>query len=230
MTWNFSLRGGYSWKFWTGEEDYRWEHVRKWPVLNTVWGWMLFDLTFICCYQMLLLLLISIPIAECVNRGPLTAYDIVLFVAFLAMLMMETVADWQQYTFQTEKYALKAKSADLAYPFSLGFRVSGLFSATRHPNYFAEQSMWVIIFLFTLGLPTQTPAIFSTPFRWSWIGCALLILLFQGSSDLSEGITSKKYPLYTKYQSLVPRFIPNPAMIFQSSRADLYKKMQSKTL
>jgi len=28
LTFNFGRRGGYSWKFWTGEEDYRWEILR----------------------------------------------------------------------------------------------------------------------------------------------------------------------------------------------------------
>ena len=29
LTYNFARRGGYSWKFWTGEEDYRWSLLRK---------------------------------------------------------------------------------------------------------------------------------------------------------------------------------------------------------
>jgi len=29
LTYNFSRRGGYSWKFWEGEEDYRWAILRK---------------------------------------------------------------------------------------------------------------------------------------------------------------------------------------------------------
>ncbi|XP_023320370.1 uncharacterized protein C594.04c, partial [Eurytemora carolleeae] len=51
LTYNFSRRGGYSWPPWTGEEDYRWEHLRKWPVLNTRIGWFLFNLFFISIYQ-----------------------------------------------------------------------------------------------------------------------------------------------------------------------------------
>ena len=31
LTYNFGRRGGYSWKFWTGEEDYRWELLRAKP-------------------------------------------------------------------------------------------------------------------------------------------------------------------------------------------------------
>jgi steroid 5-alpha reductase family enzyme len=32
LTFNFARKGGYSWKFWSGEEDYRWEEVRKNPL------------------------------------------------------------------------------------------------------------------------------------------------------------------------------------------------------
>lgn len=29
LTFNFWKKGGYTWKFWEGEEDYRWAYVRK---------------------------------------------------------------------------------------------------------------------------------------------------------------------------------------------------------
>ena len=43
LTYNFGRRGGYRWKFWEGEEDYRWEVlkpeydelIRQMPVLST---------------------------------------------------------------------------------------------------------------------------------------------------------------------------------------------------
>src|SRR3954471_2520449 len=41
LTYNFSRHGGYSWRFWSGAEDYRWEHVRQLPVLRTRAGWAL---------------------------------------------------------------------------------------------------------------------------------------------------------------------------------------------
>lgn len=34
LTYNFSRRGAYSWKFWTGEEDYRWAVLREKPELK----------------------------------------------------------------------------------------------------------------------------------------------------------------------------------------------------
>ena len=37
----------------------------------------------------------------------------------------------------------------------------------------------------------------------------MLILLFQGSTLLSESITGGKYPKYAQYRALVPRFVGN---------------------
>jgi steroid 5-alpha reductase family enzyme len=31
LTFNFARRGAYTWRFWAGEEDYRWEELRKRP-------------------------------------------------------------------------------------------------------------------------------------------------------------------------------------------------------
>lgn len=72
-----------------------------------------------------------------------------------------------------------------------GFCSSGLFSYSRHPNFFCEISLWYIFFLFTVesgGL-----------LNWSLIGSVLLNLLFLGSTPFTEAITSEKYPKYAEY-------------------------------
>ena len=50
LTYNFNRRGGYSWKFWEGVEDYRWEVVRKNPVLANDFVFTIFNLFFISLY------------------------------------------------------------------------------------------------------------------------------------------------------------------------------------
>jgi steroid 5-alpha reductase family enzyme len=35
LTFNFARKGGYSWKFWEGEEDYRWAIVRRNPLFKS---------------------------------------------------------------------------------------------------------------------------------------------------------------------------------------------------
>ena len=41
-----------------------------------------------------------------------------------------------------------------------------------------------------------------------WYVIALLVLLFLGSSTLSESISSSKYPLYKDYQEKVFKYLP----------------------
>ena len=61
LTYNFSRRGGYSIRFWTGEEDYRWAVLRAKPEFAAKWRWVVFNLLFISLYQMGLILLITLP-------------------------------------------------------------------------------------------------------------------------------------------------------------------------
>lgn len=201
LTYNFSRHGGYSWRFWSGVEDYRWAHVRQNPGLNTPVGWMLFNLLFICLYQNALLLLIALPILM-VHEAPqpLGALDGVLAVAFVGLVVLETTADQQQWNFQAEKKRRLAAGRKLDGRYATGFIHDGLWSRSRHPNYFAEQSIWVVFFLFSVAATGRL--------NWSIAGCLLLILLFRGSSNLSESLQAQKYPAYTDYQQRVPRFLP----------------------
>lgn len=208
LTYNFSRHGGYSWKFWSGAEDYRWAHVRQNPGLDTPIGWMLFNLLFICLYQNALLLLIALPILM-VHEAPhpLGALDGMLAVVFIALVVLETTADQQQWNFQAEKKRRIAAGEKLEGRYATGFIHDGLWARSRHPNYFAEQSIWVVFFLFSVAA--------SGRLNWTIAGCLLLILLFRGSSNLSESLQARKYPAYADYQRQVPRFLPRlfPARI-----------------
>jgi steroid 5-alpha reductase family enzyme len=196
LTYNFSRHGAYQWKFWTGHEDYRWAHVRKNPGLDTPWGWRLFHLFFICLYQNAVLLLLVLPLVV-VQRAerPLGVADWVLAAVFVGLVALETVADQQQWNFQAGK-----KRAGQTGRYAAGFVQDGLWARSRHPNYFAEQSLWITFFLFSV---TATGRL-----NWSIAGCLLLVLLFQGSANLGETLQVQKYPAYPDYQKRTPRFIP----------------------
>ena len=61
LTYNFARRGGFSIYFWKGEEDYRWVEVKaSMPFLSSRFTWGLFNLFFICLYQMGLIFLFSL--------------------------------------------------------------------------------------------------------------------------------------------------------------------------
>jgi len=202
LTFNFARRGGYSWKFWEGEEDYRWEVLRKKPGFNNPIVWLIFNLLFICFYQNALIFLFTVPILGSlhVNALPLGVWDYVLTAIFLGLLVMETVADQQQWNFQKEKYR-RIKAGELMGPYADGFVSTGLWSKMRHPNYTAEQSIWVVFYLFSVSATGEW-------LNWTVAGCVLLIILFQGSANFSEGLSAEKYPKYAEYMKKVGRFLP----------------------
>jgi steroid 5-alpha reductase family enzyme len=202
LTFNFARRGGYSWKFWEGEEDYRWEVLRQRPGFKNPFVWLLFNLFFICFYQNTLIFMFTVPViaglAE--NAAPLGIFDYVLAVIYVALVVMEFVADQQQFDFQTEKYRRKNAGEDLG-EYADGFIQTGLWSKMRHPNYFAEQAIWVVFYLFSVAATGEW-------LNWTIVGAVLLVILFKGSSDFSEDISAKKYPKYADYQKRVGRFLP----------------------
>lgn len=203
LTYNFSRRGAYKLKFWEGEEDYRWEVLRKNPALSGRWRWTLFNLFFICLYQMSLILLFCLPALVVLQAGdkPVGPVDYILTLVIIGLVALEAVADQQQWNFQNEKHRL-AKAGDKASgPYAAGFVQSGLWQYVRHPNYAAEQSIWIVFYLFSVAATGRW-------LNWSIAGCLLLLILFKGSSDFSENISAGKYPEYKNYQKRVPRFIP----------------------
>ena len=82
-----------------------------------------------------------------------------------------------------------------------GFLSSGLWAYSRHPNFAAEQSIWVCLYLWSCNV-TQTY------YNWSGVGALAYLALFQGSTWLTELITSGKYPEYAEYQKKVGMFVP----------------------
>jgi steroid 5-alpha reductase family enzyme len=202
LTFNFARRGAYTWRFWAGEEDYRWEELRKRPGFNNRIVWMIFNLFFICTYQNVLIFLFTLPILTSLgtNTTPLMWADYFLAALYVGFVVMEFIADQQQYDFQTEKYRRINNNLPMD-EYAHGFVRTGLWSKVRHPNYAFEQSIWVVFYLFSVAATGEW-------INWSLAGCVLLIILFKGSSDFSEDLSAKKYPEYKDYQKRVPRFIP----------------------
>lgn len=203
LTYNFARRGAYQLKFWEGEEDYRWEELRKRPGFNNKFVWGLFNLFFISAYQNVLIFLFTLPILTTIGDGAdpkLGMADWILAGLFLMAVIIEYIADQQQYDFQTEKYRRIANGEDLS-EYQHGFVRTGLWSIVRHPNYAMEQSIWIIFYCFSVVATGEW-------INWSIAGCLLLLILFKGSSDFSEELSASKYPEYKEYQRKTPRFVP----------------------
>ena len=107
LTMNFARKGAYKLKFWEGEEDYRWAILRSGPPFQKRWVWALFDLFFISIYQNVLVLMTTFPALVAMNSDkPFGWLDAVAAVLMLGFIIWETVADEQQWKFQTRKWAM----------------------------------------------------------------------------------------------------------------------------
>jgi steroid 5-alpha reductase family enzyme len=203
LTVNFAMKGAYQWRFWAGEEDYRWQVLRQKPEFKPRWKWMLFNLFFISGYQNALILLFTLPTIVVLQNShvPLGIFDYIVVGLMFFFIALEMVADIQQWNFQSKKWALIKAGEELTDNFQKGFLDKGLWTYSRHPNYFAEQAIWICFYFFSVAASGQC-------FNWSIAGCMLLIVLFQGSSTFSEEISSGKYPEYREYQKKARRFLP----------------------
>ena len=192
LTFNFWRKGGYQ----RGGEDYRW------PVLKArmkPWQYQVFTVFFIILFQNVLVWSITLP-AWVVYDAPRSAFgltQLVLTLVFLALLLFETVADQQQWNFhQAKAAALKqGKIPEQA------FLNTGLFRFSRHPNFFAEQSQWWVLWVFGV-------VVTGSVLHWSILGPLVLSALFIGSTRFTEALTAEKYPHYKEYQKGTSAIIP----------------------
>lgn len=200
LTWNFWRKGGYN----LSAEDYRWAIVRSWyPGIQ----FELFNLIFVTCYQHLILFAIVSPaiIVERSSASDLGLLDVAASSLFLVLLLLEHVADAQMFDFQTEKYRRKGAGESLQDgDFKRGFITSGVWGYSRHPNYFAEVSMWWAFYLFAVAASGEWVNI-------ALCGPVLIFLLFVppgASLALTETLSLQKYPAYAEYQRETSRFFP----------------------
>jgi steroid 5-alpha reductase family enzyme len=192
LTYNFVRKGGYK----AGGEDYRWEEIKQ--KIGPVWFQVL-NATFLAPFQNYLLLLIVVPSYAAYRfiGTPLNALDYAAAIAFVVFFLGEAVADEQQWKFQTKKYATIARGETP----SADFITPGLFRYSRHPNFFCEQAMWWTYYGFSIAAGAGW-------LNWTIIGAALLTLLFQASTGLTEKISARKYPAYAGYQRTTSRLMP----------------------
>jgi len=205
LTANFARRGGYS-----GTEDYRWEVLRG--RITGRLSWQAFHALFICVFQIGVLVLITTPLARlCGLTGAPAPSFLAALVLAIAFIAWETVADGQQWRFQTAKAAYRAALAagrapdDPSGDFARGFRTTGLFSLSRHPNYFGELGFWWSVFL---AGATAGGAPLAGLAHWSIAGGLALTAVFAGSTRFTEAITAGKYPAYRAYQASVSAIVP----------------------
>jgi steroid 5-alpha reductase family enzyme len=203
LSYNFYRKGGYNLIPWRGEEDYRWKIMRQNPVLKGRFRFGFFNLFFISFYQHFLILLFSSPLLLAAkNRdSDLTLLDIIAATLMMIFLVIETIADNQQFRFQSLKHEPAASGGRFAESLKNGFISEGLWSFVRHPNFVSEQAIWISFYFFGIAASGKW-------INWTLAGPVLLVLLFLGSSQLTESLSSGKYPAYSAYKKEVPCFLP----------------------
>jgi steroid 5-alpha reductase family enzyme len=171
---------------WGRPEDFRYAAMRqRWGKRAAVNAFF-----FIFMLQGLLMLAVSFPVTVLFSAPPrpLAVLDVAGAVIFLFGFLFETVGDAQ----------LAAHIADPANKGKLMTR--GLWSLTRHPNYFGEATLWWGIALIAL----------SSPRGWAaFLGPVTItgLLLFVSGVPLLE----KKYagrPDWEEYKKVTPKFFP----------------------
>jgi steroid 5-alpha reductase family enzyme len=119
----------------------------------------------------------------------LTWLDIVAALVVAGAVLIEGTAD-----FQMRRFRRQAGSAEQVIP-------PGIWSTSRHPNYFGEVLFWWGLYLFV-------PLAY-TAFWWTIIGPVAILLLFLGVSiPLMERHLLAGHPTYTEYQRRVSAFFP----------------------
>ena len=203
LSYNFFRKGGYNIIPWKGEEDYRWKIIRETRFLKGRFRFGLFNLLFISLYQNIVIFLFSSPllIAALHPEKQLTIVDFIAGILMGAFIITESISDNQLFKFHQEKKNPGKEENKYKESLKKGFLTEGLWRYVRHPNFTSEQAIWICFYFFGVAASGQ------------WInitlaGPVLLVLIFIGSSQLTESISGKKYSGYTVYQKEVPKFIP----------------------
>ena len=94
------------------------------------------------------------------SETPINYLDVICLTSLIASLAIETLADEQQWVYQSAKHATPSKStrshskessaASYCQPEDLqrGFITGGLFRYSRHPNFTCEQLNWYLFYAF----------------------------------------------------------------------------------
>lgn len=115
--------------------------------------------------------------------------DVLAALVTLGAVVIEGMADLQMQRFRRD-----ANATEQVIP-------PGLWSVSRHPNYFGEVLFWWGLFLF---VPLAYPG-----FWWTIVGPLLILLLFLGVSvPLMERHLLAGHPTYAEYRRQVSAFFP----------------------
>ena len=190
LLWAIRLTG--NWAIgWHGltQEDWRYIHLR-----DTTRGrlpWWLVSFVGVQLVPTLVVFAGLLPLWPALGapQHSFNVLDVIAALVTAAAIAIETIADNQMRAF-TRDPANRGKTIDI-----------GLWSWSRHPNYFGEISFWCGLFLFGLAADP----------RWWWtvLGPVVMVLLFETASiPMMEDRSLQRRPEYADYQRRVPKLLP----------------------
>ncbi|KAF1971921.1 DUF1295-domain-containing protein [Bimuria novae-zelandiae CBS 107.79] len=205
LTFNYWRKGGYQ----IGSEDYRWNIVKDYAGPTAMF---LFNVVFISLAQNILLFAVTTPtyvllLCSRITGNELTTWDSLFSKLMFVFVLIEFFADQQQWNYHAAKNEYKKTAKvpkDYGYTreqLDRGFNTSGLWAWSRHPNFAAEQSVWVALYQWACWES-------ETYVNWCFAAAFSYLVLFQGSTWLTELLSAQKYPDYKIYQQRVGRFLP----------------------
>ena len=172
-------------------EDYRYQKMRAHQKSDAAFAkW---SLPYIFWMQGCVAWFISLPVqvgqfGGNTALGPLAFIGVIIF---LAGLSFETIGDWQ-----LQKFKSNADNAGK-------LMTEGLWSLTRHPNYFGDATVWAGLTLIALESSYGYLTILSP------LVMAYFLINISGKS-LTEKHMDRKYPEYAAYRARVSGFVPMP--------------------
>ncbi len=185
--WALRLSGYITWRNWGHEEDSRYQEIRARNEPN----FAVKSLYLIFGFQGLLALVISLPLLVAIRSStPFGWLDYAGILLWTVGMIFEAGGDWQLARFKANPDN-RGKVLD-----------SGLWSLTRHPNYFGDFCVWWGFFLIAL----------SAGGWWTLISplvMSFMLLKVSGVALLEKDI-GKRRPEYAQYIKRTNAFFPGP--------------------
>jgi len=138
---------------------------------------------------------------------PLSYLDLVAIIVTVSALCIQTMADYQLTTFRGVYSSQTASDPTKCCR-------SGLWSWSRHPNYFGEALFWLGIALIGFAENQQEG------FGWSWGGSIAMFLFFRLSCHLTDQRNLKRKPGYSTVMNEVSAFVLCPPKSTVSQKLD----------
>lgn len=192
LVWLWSIRLTANWAtYWGGlhHEDWRYALVRQRAGRAAVWA----DLLGIHVFPTVQVFAGCLPIYAVMTRGqaPLVWLDALACAVTLGAILIETVSDLQLHAFTTRRDPGRILD-------------SGLWSWSRHPNYFGELSFWWGLALFGLA---------AAPSQWVWTilgALAMTVMFVFVSIPFMDQRSLERRPGYAAYMRRVSALVPLP--------------------